>query len=47
MVTVHICFLVLVFDHEGTKSATNWIGCFDEECSIASVVHGMVEYSSN
>lgn len=35
LITQHL----LVFDHEGTKSATNWIGCFDEECSIASVVH--------
>lgn len=35
LITQHL----LMFDQEASKSTTNWIGCFDEDCSIASVVH--------
>ena len=36
---------MLIFDQEASKSTTDWIGCFNEDCSIASVVHGkMITY---
>ncbi|CAB4032177.1 pyruvate dehydrogenase (acetyl-transferring) kinase, mitochondrial-like [Paramuricea clavata] len=34
LITQHL----LICGEEAGKSKTNWIGCFDEECSIASVV---------
>ena len=30
----------MICGEEAGKSKTNWIGCFDEDCNIASVVLG-------